>query len=140
MFRMKPTWRLMLNTWTPKLHYCSSCSCPRIRHIELADQGTTGEMETDQAGHIWCSACSQQRELMDWACANQWPSTRVQSQMRYAIMGGADDWFTSVATANADMVRALYETLITRTRAPLSMATNEDEHAKRVFKWLSARE
>jgi hypothetical protein len=77
---------------------------------------------------------------MNWATENKYPFVRVQGQMRYAVMGNADDWFTSVASAGQDMVDALYETLVEQKRAPLSLSGDNDENVKRVAKWLETAE
>ena len=83
--------------------------------------------------------CDKQRALIDWSSDAGWISVRVQGKMRYAIAGGREDWLTSVACANQDMVDALYEALIEQKRAPLDpYAAQED--VKRVENWLRSIE
>lgn len=116
--------------------YCSSLICPRGHDTSLAYVVPASELSQDNSRHFWCNYCAKQCAVMNWAAENRYPFIRVQGQMRYAILGGADDWFTSVAGAGQDMVDALYETLIERKRAPLSPSGDNDENVQRVEKWL----
>lgn len=116
--------------------YCSSLICPRTHDDSLPYVVPASELSQDYTRHFWCNHCARQCAVMNWAAENGYPFVRVQGQMRYAILGGADDWFTSVASAGHDMVDALYETLIEQKRAPLSPVGNDDENVKRVTEWL----
>jgi hypothetical protein len=120
--------------------YCSSLICPRTSDMSLAYVVPTSELSQDHSRHFWCNHCSKQCAIMNWATENKYPFVRVQGQMRYAVMGNADDWFTSVASAGQDMVDALYETLVEQKRAPLSLSGDNDENVKRVAKWLETAE
>lgn len=120
--------------------YCSALICPRTRDTKLPYVVPAHELSQDYSRHFWCNHCAKQCAIMNWAAENRYPFIRVQGQMRYAILGGADDWFTSVASAEHDMVDALYETLIERKRTPLSPANIDDENVKRVVEWLGTAE
>lgn len=98
---------------------CSSLSCPRIHHVELEYRVPVDELGTDFEGHCWCNYCYRQLELMNWGHLNHYPSVRVQGKMVYAVFGGVNSWFLSIAGANQDMVSALHETLVEGKRAPL---------------------
>lgn len=115
---------------------CASLACPRISTTDLPYAVPAHELSQDKNGHFWCNHCAKQCAVMNWASEYGWPSVRVQGQMRYAILGGADDWFTSVAGAGQDMVDELYTTLIEQKRAPLSPVGENDENVQRVVKWL----
>jgi hypothetical protein len=119
---------------------CASLACPRISNTDLLYAVPARELYQDKIGHSWCNYCTKQRTLMNWAADNRYPFIRVQGQMRYAILDGSDEWFTSVASAGQNMVDALYETLIEQKRAPLSLSGDNDENVKRVAKWLETAE
>lgn len=116
--------------------YCSSLACPRLSDIRLPDRVPTSQLSKDNAGHSWCNLCERQRLLMNWAMAQGWPAVRVQGQMRYAIFGGADEWFTSMVGARKDMVDTLYETLIEQKRGPVPFDDNAGVES--VKSWLKA--
>lgn len=119
---------------------CAALACPRISNTDLPYAVPARELYQDTSGHSWCNYCSKQRALMNWAADNRYPFIRVQGQMRYAILDGSDEWFTSVASAGQDMVDALYETLVEQKRAPLSPVSDNDENVQRVTEWLKTAE
>lgn len=96
---------------------CSATECPRDRDLTLRPLIAKSQMLQDTSGHYWCQMCQRRCELMDWAKEQGWPGVRVQGRMIYAIYGdGEVDWFTTLVACNQDMIDALYEALIEKTR------------------------
>lgn len=131
---------MIQKTRKPLARYCSATICPRTRDMSLPYVVPASELSQDATGHHWCNHCAKQCVLMDWAANHGYPFVRVQGQMRYAVADGPESWFLSIAGAQADMVQALYETLIEQKRAPLWPITEEDENVQRILKWLKTAE
>lgn len=131
---------MIQKTRKPATHYCSSATCPRTRDTGLPYVVPVSELSQDEGGHHWCNFCAKQCALMDWAANHSYPFVRAEGQMRYAIANGADSWFLSIAGAQADMVQALYTTLIEQKRAPLMPIAEEDENVQRTLAWLKTAE
>lgn len=96
---------------------CTALACPRLKNSdpdnrELAVDFPRSLLTRDTLGNGWCNFCQKQRELMDYGHKHNWPEVHVTGQMRYGILAGQRDWYSSIACGKQDMIDALYASLI----------------------------
>lgn len=97
---------------------CTALACPRLRNTDPDNRTMnvavpSSAITKDQMGHTWCNYCQKQRKLMDYGKEHKWPEVHADgAQGRYAILGGAEDWYVSIACGNQDSIDAFYRELI----------------------------
>lgn len=90
---------------------CTSLECPQVRAYYRGEPGALfemprGEALRDNMGRYWCTWCSKQCQLMNWALANKWPEVNCPP---YAVAGGDPElWKTAVYMGRMEFIETLY--------------------------------